>query len=113
VFLGATQFKEGRFNAWGTLLAVTVLGVGTTGLGLAGAAPWTGSMFTGVVLITALAVTGVQRRSGVAARRWRLVGRRSTASADPPQDGPRARGEGAALDIELDLRSDDLLNERA
>jgi len=113
VFLGATQFKEGRFNAWGTLLAVTVLGVGTTGLGLAGAAPWTGSMFTGVVLITALAVTGVQRRSGVAARRWRLVGRRATASADPPRDGPRDRGEGAALDIELDLRSDDLLNERA
>jgi len=86
--------------------------VGTTGLGLAGAAPWTGSMFTGVVLITALAVTGLQRRSGVAARRWRLVSRRRAASPDPPPDGPRDRTE-TALDVGLGLRSDDLLNERA
>ena len=32
-FLGATQLKHGRFNAFGTLIAVLLLGTGTTGLG--------------------------------------------------------------------------------
>ena len=37
VFVGATQFKNGRFNAWGTVVAVLMLGTGTIGLGLASA----------------------------------------------------------------------------
>jgi len=62
VFLGATQFTEGRFNAGGTILAVILLGVGTTGLSLVGASEWLQSAFTGVVLIAALGVTGAERR---------------------------------------------------
>jgi ribose transport system permease protein len=34
-FLGATQLRQGRFNPWGTLIAVLLLGAGTTGLALA------------------------------------------------------------------------------
>ena len=34
LFVGATVFKQGRFNAWGTLVAVLMLGTGTVGLGL-------------------------------------------------------------------------------
>ncbi|MFR9804103.1 ABC transporter permease [Pseudonocardia sp. RS010] len=63
-FVGATQFKQGRFNAWGTLLAIVLLGVGTVGLGLSGGEGWTQSLFTGLVLIVALAVTAFERRSG-------------------------------------------------
>ena len=37
VFLGATQLKGGRFNAGGTIIAVLLLGTGTTGLALAAA----------------------------------------------------------------------------
>lgn len=62
-FLGATQLKHGRFNAFGTLIAVLLLGTGTTGLGLANAPQWAADMFVGVVLIASLAVTGIQRRS--------------------------------------------------
>jgi ribose transport system permease protein len=62
-FLGATQLKHGRFNAWGTIVAVLLLGTGTTGLGLASAPQWAANMFVGVVLIAALAVTGIQRRA--------------------------------------------------
>ena len=62
-FLGATQLKHGRFNSWGTIIAVLLLGTGTTGLGLASAPQWAANMFVGVVLIAALAVTGVQRRA--------------------------------------------------
>lgn len=61
-FLGATQFKNGRFNAWGTIVAVLMLGTGVIGLGLASAPPWAANMFTGVVLIAALSATGLRLR---------------------------------------------------
>lgn len=57
-FVGATQLRAGRFNAWGTVLAVLLLGTGVTGLGLATSAPWAASLFTGSVLIVALVLTG-------------------------------------------------------
>ncbi len=68
VFLGATQLKNGRFNAGGTVIAVLLLGTGTTGLALAAAPQWSQAMFVGIVLIAALAVTGLQRRTAVASR---------------------------------------------
>ena len=75
-FLGATQIKPGRFNAWGTLLGVITLGAGTTGLALATAPQWASNMFTGVVLIAALAVTTVQRKPSGTPSRWRRFLRR-------------------------------------
>jgi ribose transport system permease protein len=78
VFLGATQLKNGRFNAGGTLIAVLLLGTGTTGLGLANAPQWSGALFVGIVLIAALTVTGLQRRTTLAAR---------PAALDDPTDG--------------------------
>ncbi|HEV3053352.1 MAG TPA: hypothetical protein VGX45_01765, partial [Solirubrobacteraceae bacterium] len=76
-FLGATQLKHGRFNAGGTLIAVLLLGTGTTGLGLANAPQWSADMFVGAVLIASLAVTGIQRRatSGDAGRLSLLLAR--------------------------------------
>ena len=68
VFLGATQIMNGRFNAVGTIIAVLLLGTGTTGLALAAAPQWSQAMFVGIVLLAALAVTGLQRRTAVASR---------------------------------------------
>jgi len=68
VFLGATQLKNGRFNAGGTIIAVLLLGTGTTGLALAAAPQWSQAMFVGIVLIAALAVTSIQRRATVRGR---------------------------------------------
>jgi ribose transport system permease protein len=62
-FLGATQLKHGRFNAWGTIIAVLLLGTGTTGLALANAPQWAATKFVGVVLIASLGVTGIKRRA--------------------------------------------------
>jgi ribose transport system permease protein len=82
VFLGATQLKHGRFNAWGTIIAVLILGTGTTGLALAGQDQWVQDTFTGVVLIAALALTGLEvRRAGTESRRARSK-RRSAAAGD-------------------------------
>ena len=61
-FLGASQLRPGRFNAWGTLIAVLLLGTGVVGLGLVSAPNWAPSMFTGVVLIAALGITGAKPR---------------------------------------------------
>ena len=83
-FLGATQLRGGRFNAWGTVIAVLLIGTGDVGLALASAPPWSTELFQGVVLIAALAVTGQQRRALALGSWWRRArrGRRSPAVAD-------------------------------
>lgn len=60
-FLGATQLG-GKFNAWGTVLAVVLVGTGKVGLSLAGAPVWLQTMFSGVVLLSALLLVNVERR---------------------------------------------------
>jgi ribose transport system permease protein len=65
VFLGATVFKIGRFNVWGTVVAVFFVAIGSTGLVFAGLAPWVQSVFQGAVLVIALSITRViGRRQG-------------------------------------------------
>ncbi len=69
VFLGATVFKIGRFNVWGTIVAVLFVAIGSTGMVFAGLAPWVQSVFQGAVLIIALGITkviGRRRGTGVA-----------------------------------------------
>jgi ribose transport system permease protein len=55
-FLGATQLKPGRFNVWGTIVALFLLGTGVQGLQLAGAEPWVTDLFDGVALISAVSI---------------------------------------------------------
>jgi ribose transport system permease protein len=82
-FLGATQLRPGKFNAAGTLIAVLVLTTGTTGLALSSAPAWAADMFTGVMLITALALTGAQRRFLQGRRTpWDLIRARLGRSAE-------------------------------
>lgn len=61
-FVGATILAQGRFNAWGTVIAVLLLGTGTEGLADVNAPVWAPSVFVGVVLIAAVGLTGWQRR---------------------------------------------------
>jgi ribose transport system permease protein len=70
-FLGATQLRGGRFNAWGTIIALLMLAFGTVGIGLSSWPLYVPDMFTGVVLIAALAITASTRRSTRFARMWR------------------------------------------
>jgi ribose transport system permease protein len=62
-FLGATQFRPGRFNAWGTVLAVMLVGTANYGLLLSSAPQWAPDVFTGAMLLVAVGVTGLERRS--------------------------------------------------
>jgi ribose transport system permease protein len=97
-FLGATQLRGGRFNAWGTLIAVLLLGTGITGLTLAGAPNWSEDMFTGVVLIAALWITGIQQRSSgrVGWKRRRASSGGDSSSVEPSQDVPASSNGGGA-----------------
>jgi ribose transport system permease protein len=61
-FLGATQIRSGRFNAWGTVLAVLILGTGTNGLTQIGGQAWTLQLYTGAVLLIALTLTRLERK---------------------------------------------------
>ncbi len=61
-FVGASQFRHGRFNPWGTVVAVLMIGTGSIGLLLAGTPNWTPQVFQGAVLIAAVGITGIQRR---------------------------------------------------
>jgi ribose transport system permease protein len=84
-FLGATQFG-GRFNAWGTVIAVMLLGTGKSGLLLVGAPVWAPNMFVGVVLLFALALTNFDRSldlRGYIARRRENSGKGGATPAGP------------------------------
>jgi ribose transport system permease protein len=63
-FLGSTQFRGGRYNVWGTVVAVYVLATGVKGLQLAGAPVWTPDMFNGLALLVAVAGAKYQRSPG-------------------------------------------------
>lgn len=54
-FLGATTIRPGRFNPWGTVVALYLLVTGVTGLELLGFQDWIGQVFDGVALIAAVA----------------------------------------------------------
>ena len=73
-FLGATQIKPGRFNVWGTLLAVYVLATGVKGLQLVTGAIWLPDMFNGVALITAVGFGVIQLRRTLETRRKQAAG---------------------------------------
>lgn len=70
VYLGATQLKPGRFNIWGTIVALYVLATGVKGLQLAGGEFWVASLFNGVALILAvgIAVAAQDRRRSTGSR---------------------------------------------
>jgi ribose transport system permease protein len=61
-FLGATTITPGRFNVWGTLVGVYLLGAGVAGLQQLGFAPWVQDLFNGAVLLLAVAISGYLTR---------------------------------------------------
>lgn len=64
-FLGSTTIKPGRVNVWGTIIGVTILAVGISGIQQFGGSFWVEPMFNGVTLLIAIGIAGyAQRRKG-------------------------------------------------
>jgi ribose transport system permease protein len=91
VFLGSTQLTPGRFNVWGTLLAIYVLATGVQGLQLVSGASWLSDMFNGVALIIAVALS-IQRSPSTQWARIKARLRRREAAGPGEHGDPTAAG---------------------
>lgn len=60
-FLGATTIQPGRFNPWGTIVAVYFLATGITGLSMLGIPLWVTNVFNGAALILAVTISQITR----------------------------------------------------
>ncbi|GAA2865842.1 ABC transporter permease [Pseudonocardia halophobica] len=68
-FLGSTVLRIGRFNPWGTLIAVYFLVTGITGLQLLGAQQYVQQLFYGGALVIAVVLSTLVRNRGERKRR--------------------------------------------
>ncbi|MGY0398949.1 MAG: ABC transporter permease [Ostreibacterium sp.] len=57
-FLGSTTIKPGRVNVWGTLIGVTILAVGISGIQQLGGAFYIEPLFNGTTLLIAIGIAG-------------------------------------------------------
>ncbi|MBL8582742.1 MAG: ABC transporter permease [Rhizobiaceae bacterium] len=69
-FLGATAIRPGFYNIWGTVIAVFLVGAGTTGLFMLGAQAYVQPIFNGAILVLAVTLSrvAVLRRAKALAR---------------------------------------------
>lgn len=69
-FLGATAFRPGFYNVWGVIVAVLLVGAGTSGLFMLGAQSYVQPIFNGSVLVLAVVLSrlAVLRRAKSLAR---------------------------------------------
>jgi ribose transport system permease protein len=69
-FLGSTTIKPGRVNVWGTMIGVTILAVGISGIQQIGGSFFVEPLFNGVTLLVAIGIAGyAQRKRGTTARK--------------------------------------------
>jgi ribose transport system permease protein len=61
-FLGTTVIMPGRFNPWGSFIAVYFLVTGVTGLALFGLQSWVQNVFYGGALVLAVTLSQLARR---------------------------------------------------
>ena len=88
-FLGSTQIRPGRFNVWGTGIAVFVLATGIKGMQLVTGVQWLNDMFNGVALISAVAFAVWRgRRSASPKRRAEMALAEAEAEAEAPPREP-------------------------
>jgi ribose transport system permease protein len=97
-FLGSTQLRPGRFNVWGTVLAVYVLAVGVFGVQLITSVQWLNDMFNGIALIVAVSfAVWRQRRARAEAAPARPAESASAGSEPGPASGvPHGSANGHA-----------------
>jgi ribose transport system permease protein len=85
-FLGSTQLQPGRFNVWGTLIAIYVLATGVEGLQIVSGQQWLSDMFDGVALILAVALA-VNRQGRSLGGKYRRKGPPRTVTEVTSVDG--------------------------
>jgi ribose transport system permease protein len=69
VFLGSAALRDGEFHILGTFIGVLTVGVGLNGISIMGAPIFINFVFSGALLIGAVALSTLARRYGPRARR--------------------------------------------
>jgi ribose transport system permease protein len=66
-FLSAAAIKPGRYNVWGTIVALLFLATINSGLNLAGVPPYVNNYVNGAALVIGVGISGFlgRRRAGV------------------------------------------------
>ena len=102
VFLGSTQLRPGRFNVWGTMIAVYVLATGVKGMQLVTGVQWLNDMFNGVALLCAVSFA-VWRQRRIASRTQLGVNRADPAGqpGGPPGVPPSQPESLPATNVEV------------
>jgi ribose transport system permease protein len=93
-FLGSVAFLPGRFNAWGSFVAVYFLATGINGLQLLGLAGWIEQVFYGAALILAVTFSTLSARRSEGSPR---AGRRARAAV-PASAAASASASASASD---------------
>jgi ribose transport system permease protein len=69
-FLGSTTIRPGRVNVWGTVVGVTILAIGISGIQQLGGAFYVEPLFNGLTLLVSIGIAGwAQQRRNVSIRR--------------------------------------------
>ena len=68
-FLGTAVVQPGRFNAWGSWIAIYFLLTGITGLEILGLSAWVSDVFYGAAVVVAVGVSTIVRRMVLAKSR--------------------------------------------
>ena len=82
VFLGSTQLRPGKFNLWGTMIAVFALATGVAGFMYVTGVQWLNDMFNGVALLVAVSFAVTRQRAAGNRRPRPAAGR--TGNSEPP-----------------------------
>ena len=61
-FLGSTTIRPGRVNVWGTIVGVTILAVGISGIQQFGGEFYVEPLFNGATLLVAIGIAGYSQR---------------------------------------------------
>jgi ribose transport system permease protein len=94
VFLGATTLWPGRFNPWGTLVAVYFLTTGINGLAQVGVSTFVQQLFYGGALVIAVLLSSLVGRPSLRQGRGRRPGVATTAGGPPAQSVGTAPASG-------------------
>lgn len=95
VFLGATTLWPGRFNPWGTLVAVYFLTTGINGLAQVGVSTFVQQLFYGGALVIAVLLSSLVGRPSLRQARGRRPGVATTVGGPPAQSVGAAPGSGS------------------
>lgn len=61
-FLGSTTIRPGRVNVWGTVVGISILAIGISGIQQFGGEFWVEPLFNGVTLLLSITIAGYAQR---------------------------------------------------